>query len=984
MKKSNIIFILPVIFLFSSINGYSQDWKKLVKDKVITDKIKIPENVIKINAPDFFDAEMSRYWNKTEHYISDKFKEEWKETLTKFAESYDVTDFNYAIAFGDNSTPHESKGNLKQARSFAYYLADPTNVTNVPPKIKGQNYNYTGEILYVSGSYKMSEKSFLKAEKIYNDEQLSDSAFANLTLSNLGLLYHTTGRYTLAEEYTKNALTKREQSSDKTGYAASLNNLAVLYKDMGLYTDAETYIIKAENHLKSSGETQTVQYAVVLNNHAMINQMTGKYTDAEKLMKQSLEIAGKEIKEKSVTFVRLQVNLALLYQLTKRYEEAEKTYDEATKIMKKKLGKNHPDYAVLLRNKASLYQQMKRFEQVENLLKEAREIYSSQFGKEHPSYAQVTYETALFYQSQNRLEEAEPLLNEALTIQQKTLSEHHPNIALTFENMAILYWQKEDFINAAEWYRKSLNEYSYQINTFFPVMNDYEKTEFWENIQAKFIRFYNFALDAETAVPEITEDVYNYHIATKALLLNSSRKVKARILNSGNQELIANYKNWQGTKNWLAKLYSYTNEELAEEKINIDSLETLVKNLEKELTVASKDFKDANELSSADYKKIANALKPGEAAIELIRINSYSYLFPKSQIHYIGLVLRNDNKKPEMIFFKDGDDMESSQSDEYQATIHSGKSMAPFYDYYWKPVDELTLNDKKLYVSVDGIYNQVNINTILMPSGKSLVELKDVRFVSNTKDILTFKTKTNNQKTAFLLGFPDYKLDLPDNLARLNPLPGTQKEVQAIQNLLKSNAWQVSSVFEKQATEGNLKKVKNPYILHIATHGYFLENTVDPSEETRAFGIEPMKAYENPLLRSGLLLAGADRTVNEMNTKDNKDNDDGILNAFEAMILNLDQTDLVVLSACQTGLGEIKNGEGVYGLQRSFQIAGAKSVITSLWEVSDEGTQDLMSAFYKYWLLSGNKHDAFRKAQLEIKQKYQYPYYWGAFVLVGD
>jgi CHAT domain-containing protein len=984
MKKSNIIFILPVIFLFSSINGYSQDWKKLVKDKVITDKIKIPENVIKINAPDFFDAEMSRYWNKTEHYISDKFKEEWKETLTKFAESYDVTDFNYAIAFGDNSTPHESKGNLKQARSFAYYLADPTNVTNVPPKIKGQNYNYTGEILYVSGSYKMSEKSFLKAEKIYNDEQLSDSAFANLTLSNLGLLYHTTGRYTLAEEYTKNALTKREQSSDKTGYAASLNNLAVLYKDMGLYTDAETYIIKAENHLKSSGETQTVQYAVVLNNHAMINQMTGKYTDAEKLMKQSLEIAGKEIKEKSVTFVRLQVNLALLYQLTKRYEEAEKTYDEATKIMKKKLGKNHPDYAVLLRNKASLYQQMKRFEQVENLLKEAREIYSSQFGKEHPSYAQVTYETALFYQSQNRLEEAEPLLNEALTIQQKTLSEHHPNIALTFENMAILYWQKEDFINAAEWYRKSLNEYSYQINTFFPVMNDYEKTEFWENIQAKFIRFYNFALDAETTVPEITEDVYNYHIATKALLLNSSRKVKARILNSGNQELIANYKNWQGTKNWLAKLYSYTNEELAEEKINIDSLETLVKNLEKELTVASKDFKDANELSSADYKKIANALKPGEAAIELIRINSYSYLFPKSQIHYIGLVLRNDNKKPEMIFFKDGDDMESSQSDEYQATIHSGKSMAPFYDYYWKPVDELTLNDKKLYVSVDGIYNQVNINTILMPSGKSLVELKDVRFVSNTKDILTFKTKTNNQKTAFLLGFPDYKLDLPDNLARLNPLPGTQKEVQAIQNLLKSNAWQVSSVFEKQATEGNLKKVKNPYILHIATHGYFLENTVDPSEETRAFGIEPMKAYENPLLRSGLLLAGADRTVNEMNTKDNKDNDDGILNAFEAMILNLDQTDLVVLSACQTGLGEIKNGEGVYGLQRSFQIAGAKSVITSLWEVSDEGTQDLMSAFYKYWLLSGNKHDAFRKAQLEIKQKYQYPYYWGAFVLVGD
>jgi len=102
------------------------------------------------------------------------------------------------------------------------------------------------------------------------------------------------------------------------------------------------------------------------------------------------------------------------------------------------------------------------------------------------------------------------------------------------------------------------------------------------------------------------------------------------------------------------------------------------------------------------------------------------------------------------------------------------------------------------------------------------------------------------------------------------------------------------------------------------------------------------------------------------------------------MVLNLDKTELVVLSACQTGLGEIKNGEGVYGLQRSFQMAGAASVITSLWEVSDEGTQDLMSAFYKYWLQSGNKHDAFRKARAEIKEKYKYPFYWGAFVLVGN
>ncbi|MCD4792148.1 MAG: CHAT domain-containing protein [Bacteroidales bacterium] len=988
MKKIQIVTTV-LIFLISGIihpaisgNVY-QDWKKIVKDK--TDKIKIDTDKIKDNTNDVFENDIYRLYDKSEEYINDKFKEQWKETLTNFSEGYDVTDFNYAISFGDNSTPHEAKGNLKQAKGFAIYLADPANTNEIPPKIKGQNFNYTGEILYVSSSYKMSEKSLLKADKIYNENKLSDSTFASLTLSNLGLLYHTTGRYALAEEYTKKALEKREKGADKTGYAASLNNIAVLYKDMGLYTKAEEYIIKAQDYLKKTGEDKSIKYAIVLNNRAMIYQMTGKYKDAEKLMKESIKLAGEEVKEKSPTYVRLEVNLALLYQLTKRYEEAEKIYLDAIKIKKRRMGKSHPDYAVLLRNTASLYQQMRRFDKVEPLLKEAVGIYEKQFGKEHPSYAQAIYELGLFYQSQDKLSKAEPLLNEALGIQKKTLGEHHPNITLTYENLAVLYWQKEDYKKAADTYKKTLNEYIYQINTFFPAMNEYEKSKFWEKIQTKFVRFYNFAVKAQNDVPEITGDVYNFHIATKALLLSSSRKVKARILNSGNKALIAKYNNWQDTKSWLAKLYTYSNEELKEENINIDSLETVVLNLEKDITKSSEEFKKANELKTITYNDIAKVLKPNEAAVEIIRINSFSYLYPRDQIHYLALVLKNNNEVPKMVFMKDGDNMESAWSEEYQETIHSGKSMKPFYDYYWKSIAGLTsTNDKKLYISVDGIYNQVNINTIQLPSERHILDVKDVRFVTNTKDILSFNKAKKFSKTAFLLGYPDYKLDLPDAYAVLTPLPGTKKEVNTIQSLLKSNYYKVNTVMEKNATEENLKKVKSPYILHIATHGYFLENEVDPSEDTRSFGIEPMKAYENPLLRSGLLLAGADRTVNEMNTKDNKDSDDGILNAFEAMILDLDNTDIVILSACQTGLGEIKNGEGVYGLQRSFQIAGASSVITSLWEVSDEGTQDLMSSFYKHWLKSGDKHDAFHKAQLEIKEKYKYPFYWGAFVLVGE
>lgn len=595
MKKIKITSILIVLLSFGIINNIqSQSWKKLIKDNV-KKNVNIKTNKLLDETIDAVSPDLSKHLSSSEKYIAKKFKKQWEKTVTKFAESYDVTDFNYAISFGDNSTPYEAKGNGKQARSFAYFIANPDNVMDAPPKIKAQNFNYTGEILYVSSNYKSSEKSFLKAYKIYEQNGLTDSSFASLTLSNLGLLYHTTGRYSLAEEYTKKALKKREATSEKIGYAASLNNIAVLYKDMGLYTEAEEYVIKAENHLKKINETNSVKFAIVLNNKAMIYQMTGKYKDAEKLMKQSIKIAGNEVKEKSSTYVRLKVNLAQLYQLTKRYDEAEKIYLDALDTQKRRMGKSSPDYAVLLRSTASLYQQMRRFDKVEALLKDAVAIYDKQFGQEHPSYAQAIYELGIFYQSQNRLDEAETLFAKALTIQQNKLGEHHPNIAKTLENTAILYWQKEDYKKSSELFKKAMDEYIYQINTFFPAMNDYEKTKFWDKIQPKFIRFYNFAVEAQKSVAEITEDVYNFQIATKALLLNSSRKVKNRILNSGDKSLIVNYNNWQDTKNWLAKLYTYSAEELKEENINIDSLEAVVKNLEKEITKKSAAFKDASE-----------------------------------------------------------------------------------------------------------------------------------------------------------------------------------------------------------------------------------------------------------------------------------------------------------------------------------------------------------------------------------------------------
>jgi CHAT domain-containing protein len=257
-------------------------------------------------------------------------------------------------------------------------------------------------------------------------------------------------------------------------------------------------------------------------------------------------------------------------------------------------------------------------------------------------------------------------------------------------------------------------------------------------------------------------------------------------------------------------------------------------------------------------------------------------------------------------------------------------------------------------------------------------------------------SETQQRITLEKLGWPQYK---PEQVAareqigrsrdqpaddKLKPLPGSGDEVQAISDLLLQQSWQVATYMRDRALEEVVKQVHSPRLLHLATHGFFLPDQIPINQ----LGTDKPTGLEDPMLRSGLYFAGANRVL--AGQPGSPDLDDGVLSAYEAASLNLQGTELVVLSACNTGQGDMKNGEGIFGLHRALKEAGAQAVMMSLWSVPDKETQELMIVFYSHWLGGMEKHEALRNAQLEMRkrvaQRYgrDLPYYWGAFVLVGQ
>jgi CHAT domain-containing protein len=256
-------------------------------------------------------------------------------------------------------------------------------------------------------------------------------------------------------------------------------------------------------------------------------------------------------------------------------------------------------------------------------------------------------------------------------------------------------------------------------------------------------------------------------------------------------------------------------------------------------------------------------------------------------------------------------------------------------------------------------------------SGNYLADEQQIYLLTNVTDLPTSIMSNNfDKKNCILVACPMYNL------------PAARNEISQIDSILQRNSYTTQTYIDSTANEKKIKCLKNPILLHFATHGFF-GNVSHLKKNTHQYS----RISSNPMLESGILLVteSIKDNVNKSSKNSNFTEEDGILTAYEIVNLALDSTVLVVLSACETGLGEIHDGEGIFGLQRAFSVAGAKTLVMSLWKVNDRATQLLMGSFYENFAKNSNqKHEALLNAQRKVREKYPHPYFWGAFVIIGE
>ncbi|MBS1558845.1 MAG: CHAT domain-containing protein [Bacteroidetes bacterium] len=835
----------------------------------------------------------------------------------------------------------------------------------------------------IKGLFDDAEDNLDRAARIISKANRINVVDESVTARELSSLFIQLGRYKDTEDLLSKLIRDSEKiyGRDASRLIDPLVNMGRLALAKGDYTEADKLATRAKQiALPIYGEksTKTAQVLLLMGD---LDNIIGDYDAAQENFTKAMQSQERQFGHNHIEVAKSLARLAL----TKFYkgdptDAIEKMMLDAQSVLGERLGKDNPQYADILKNIAIVNIAQKDYSVAFSALTQAENIWRTKTGsKNNINTASIFTLTGDVYYQMKNYSRAEEFYNNAKKIYESYFSRQHPEYVKILSKLAKVYYMTKDYKRSKRNIEEALNNYDQFIKQYFPALSEREKAKYWNTIKGDF-EFYNtLAFGQLEDFRDLAGKVYNYQLLTKALLLSSSIKIRERIQNSNDEKLKNTYNDWVQKKEFLTNALSMSTQQLVQNGIDLVALSTEVEKLEKELSEKSELFGQNFENKKITYENVQKSIGKNDVAVEMVRYRYFNHDFTDSII-YVAMYVKNDNTRPKVIQLSSGRQMEGRYFRYFRNCIINHVQDLYSYKIFWEPIQKEIGQYATIFLSPDGIYNLINLESIATPDGKFVIDNSNIVIVSNTKDLYLHKIKSRAQtsNTAAMFGNPKFYLSASANQT-IADLPGTEKEVNKLQDLLKQKGWKTSEYTETSASEEQVKEIESPKIFHIATHGF--TPSIATEDDAKQITQSEAELTENPLLKTGLLLKGAGDLLNE--TKYNYNLTSGILTAYEAMSLNLDKTDLVVLSACETGLGEISNGEGVYGLQRAFLIAGAKVLIMSMFKVDDDATQKLIINFYKKWLTTGNLRQSFIEAKKELRVEYPNPIYWGSFMMIG-
>ena len=940
-----------------------------------------------------------------------------------------------AVSLNNLAYLEETFGNHARAREL-YARALAANETALGPEHPetANTLNNLAGVLCSLALYDAARPLYERALAIQEKTLGPGHLKLGMTLNNLAQLEKTLGAFETARKLLERSLAIREQTLGPRHPDTALgrNNLAGLLDAQGEYGLAKPLYEQSLADLEKALGPEHPHVAVCLANLASVLSALGDTDAALPLLERSLAIWEKARGPEGEDVATPLNNLALLHFARGEYDTARAQLERARDILEKALGSEHPLVANVQNALAGVAYAQGDLERSKALNERALAIRERTLGPRRLETAISLANLAGVYADLGQRRQAVEGYEKSLAIMEAVLGPRHPYTARVLNNLARIEAGGGDVDRAFARMRRAQAIDAASIEPVMAITSDEQKLKYLATLEATLHDFQSLVATSLPNSPEARQAAFQVWIGRKGIVLEAQRRFQEALFTAADPETGGLARELAEIRGRISRLTfaapgqlppDALREETARLRDRKEALETL-------LSARAVRFAREKKRAAATVADLAAALPPGSCLLEFCRSEVSDFTARKRKtgaFRYLVYVVAAG--RPDQVALVDLGDAEAIdravsalkaaiRNTSAQAAPETARTARALYDLVFAPLREALGESRVLFISPDANCNLIPFEVLLGPDGRYLIEDFTCNYLATGRDLLEFGPDGTAQGPVVLFGDPDFNRaadhagpaapakpageaePVSRGLAelRFSRLPGTREEVEALAGLLGADAPRV--FLESRADEASLARLESPRILHLATHGFFLgdqtlaallgpdaDRGLPAASDGASAATLARKAFENPLLRSGLALAGANRGLAAKTAEAGR----GIVTAEKILGLPLHGTELVVLSACETGLGQVKAGEGVFGLRRAFAQAGARSLVMSLWSVPDRETRELMIGFYRYARQPGlGKGQALRRAALDemavVRQRYGWPnpFFWGAFVFLGQ